>query len=154
MPRMPQYIVPLKIRDQVILVRNQANALEMAFKPGEEMEGLSWLMEQLQDGFSNVQKTSRPLEDAESDEVDEDEEGEEHEAHCYPVMEKQMIKKVVQNLKEHEKCKNASWCPSKVALKVVRKDKSVKWLRITELNKRRKVAAEAEHENMALFEPV
>ena len=65
MPMMPQYMVPLKIRDQVVIVRNHVSFLEMAFKKGEALEGLAWLMQQLKEDFPKV---TEALDDDGSDE--------------------------------------------------------------------------------------
>ena len=154
MPMMPQYMVPLKIRDQVVIVRNHVTFLEMAFNKGEALEGLAWLMQQLKQDFPKVLKVAQLQEDDESDEDHEDEQGEDPEAHWYSVMDKKTISKTLEKVQSHERCKSATWCPSRVTLKVVRKDKSCKWVRIQGLLKRRKVVAAVEDENMALLEPV
>ena len=154
MPMMPQYMVPLQIRDQVVIVRNHAQYLEMAFKEGEALEGLAWLMQQLQQDFPKVLKVTEALDDDGSDEDHEDEPGEDPEADWYSVMEKKIISKTLEKLQGHAMCKSAAWCPSRVTLKVVRKDKSCKWLRIQGLLKKRKVVAAVKEESEALFEPV
>ena len=110
-PRMPQCIVPLKIRDHVIMVKNQRNGLEMAFKPEEEVEGLVWLMEQLQKDFHQVHEAFQPLQDDGSEAVDE--EDEEHEPHWCALQEKNLITTLLEKLKGHEKRSSAGWCPPK-----------------------------------------
>ena len=78
LPRRSKILVAIEVRSKKILVVNQANGIQLAFRKGEEMEGLQRFLEEFSKDLETVGKNpkKRPREPEDEDSAEESQEDE------------------------------------------------------------------------------
>jgi hypothetical protein len=135
MPRLPNAIVAIRIREKVILVQNRSQSLCLAFKPGEEVETLQWFLEELEKDLEKMQDQAAAPQGPQK----------QRQKHCgLGDEEAQVAKTSLEKVKGHPQCLNASYLPSRSSIKVIKKDKNTKQFFVKGLVVIRKKFAETE----------
>jgi hypothetical protein len=116
MPRLHKSIVAIRIRDKVIFVRNQSKSLCLAFRPGEEAETLMWILKELEEDIKQLSDQAAqegPQKQQLHKKAVGNEEGE-------------VVKDSLKKVKAHAQCLKASFLPSRLSIKVIKKNKKSK----------------------------
>jgi hypothetical protein len=164
LPRLPNSIVAIRIRGKVIFVQNQTKDLTLAFKSGEEIEGLKWFVAELGTDLGNrheweapPRKRNRTEEqdgDANLDDMTKDPPASsKQQRHYLGHHEHELVQKSVDTLMEHPGCLQARFLPSRASFRVTKKDRSSKEFIVSGLNKHRK-KAEIGDDDLALMRPM
>lgn len=150
MPKCPQIIVPIQVREKVVLVQNNTSSLMIALQKGQELETLQWFLEELEKDLSTMAKASKKkrseCEQDEKDEKGEDDKDEEGEAikntqdKALEDPEAESLQSSLTRLRGHTQCSRAAFLRSRNALRVVRADKETSEFGIQSLVKKRKTA--------------
>jgi hypothetical protein len=116
MPKLHKSIVAIRIRDKVIFVRNQSKSLCLAFKPGEEVETLQWFLKELEEDIKKLSDQGA-------------EEGpQKQQVHKKAVgnEEGEVVKDSLNKVKAHAQCLQATFQPSRLSMRVIKKNKKAK----------------------------
>jgi hypothetical protein len=114
MPKLHKSIVAIRIRDKVILVRNRSKSLCLAFKPGEEVETLQWILKELEEDIEKLSDQTA-------------EEGpQKQQLHKNAVgnEEGDVVKDSLKKVQAHAQCLQATFLPSRLSMKVIKKIRS------------------------------
>ena len=114
-------VVAIRIRDQVILVVNDARSVTLAFRSGQVEDSLLWFLKELQKDVREIQNVCSS--------------SRKRQPEAPPDQKKQIIEDVLENLQQHPSCRSAVFLPSRGAIKVNNKE-----FRILNLNKKSKEA--------------
>ena len=139
-PRRQQAVVPLLIRDKVIFAQNTVTTLAVAAKPGEELEFLTWFLEEITKDIQHLVAVpaSAPNDEAE---VAAPPAGEEPGAKrpFPPSPEREQTEALLQELREHPRCLSARYLPSRPSFRITRDDHEGREFFCKNLNKLRHV---------------
>ena len=136
LPKRPNIVVAIEIRGKAILVLNQTRTLTVAFEPGQELEGLQWLVEELEKDLETNTNLGENLENNEDLEEESEKDDEEQERHI-DHLETQLRDQNLKALRDHDERLRASWPPSKPCYRVFNKQKTMKQFFVIGLKKRR-----------------
>lgn len=125
MPKNPKAIVPIKIRDRVILAQNSTPPVVLAFKPGNELQDVDWFLQQVEKDLRDLDTEDPPEKKARLD--------------LHPE-EKEIVEECTQNLRSHAECQTAHFVPSRSVIRVTTKDKMIRDFGVSGLKKKRQVA--------------
>ena len=103
LPKRPNIVVAIEIRGKAILVLNQTRTLTVAFEPGQELEGLQWLVEELEKDLETNTNLGENLENNEDLEEESEKDDEEQERHI-DHLETQLRDQNLQVLRQHDEC--------------------------------------------------
>ena len=144
LPKLANTLVAIKIREKVILVQNQPLFVNLAFHPGEEIEGLQWIINELKKYIDHLKEESSESSQDDDDEGEDDEHEEpqgslrvsKQQRHPLSKNEQQIVENSLKNIREHSECLRATFLPSRCAFRVFKKDKSKSEFRVSDLKKK------------------
>ena len=125
MPRNHKAIVAIQIRDRVILAQNLTNSVVLAFKPGRELQDLSWFLQEVDKDLKDLD-TEEPAAKQAKLELDPEENS--------------IIEECTRDLMSHAGCHKALFLPSRSVFRVIRKDKISREFAVLSLKKKRQEA--------------
>jgi hypothetical protein len=173
--RQQNTIVAIRVRGKVILIQNNVMNLNIAFKTGDEIEGLKWFLLQLGVDFASRHEWEAP---ARKRSRTEEQVGDDDDAHLEgldegppPSSSKQqrhylghhehaIVQTSVVALEEHPECFKAKFLPSRASFMVTKQDRTSKEFVVSGLNKHRKNAlikhglGPHEDDDLALLAPM
>lgn len=127
LPRLPNVIVAIEARGKVILVQNQRSFMNLAFRAGQEMDGVHWFLEQLQKDLEQLQGPSETLSNRLS----------KSQQPLGSTSEHRFVEESIRELKDHPNCHSAVFLPSRSSFRVTKSNKSSSEFYVSGLKRKR-----------------
>jgi len=144
LPRRPDAVVAIRVRDRVILIQNKTSGLALVSKPDEQRETFQWFLEELQKDLEKLKDQHENLHDQQAETAS---------SSTQPSLRKQkrlasdmeeenIIEAAVTKLREHPLCSRATFLPSRDSFRVLRTDRKSSEIFVPGCRKKRQSARE------------
>ena len=154
--RLPNAVVPVRIRDSVILVVNHSLNLTLALESGKEVEVLQWFLKHLTLDIKKMlaapaagEEPAEPQGDAEEPASSSSRPSKRRQALEDPE-EEQILLQSLAVVQGHEQCSSAVFLPSRLTFKIIRMDKKTLQVTLKNLAKRRSTRQENMEDSVAM----
>ena len=141
LPRRPDAVVAIQVRDKVPLIQNKTSGLALMAKHGEEQETFQWFLAELQKDLENLKE--HQAETASSSALPS---AAKQKRLSIDVEEEHIVEAAVEKVREHPLCSRATFLPSRDSLRVIRKDKQTVEIFVSGCRKKRLSAREKQDE--------
>ena len=144
LPRRPDAVVAILIRDKVIFIQNKTSGLALVSKLGEEVETFQWFLEEIEKDLTKLMDPQDTQPNAASSSTGPS--GQKQKRHVLDVEEKDIVEASMKKLREHPLCIGAIFLPYRGSLRVTRKDKTTSEIFLSGCKKKRMAAREKQDE--------
>lgn len=136
-PKEPDAMVLLKVREKVLCVQNLPHLVTLGFPGAPEdnlplMKQLMWILEQLSKDIKRLGENPVDPEEALVEAPEQSEEEDEA-----STSQKQIIQDCLKNLQKHPNCLSAIWAPSRTSFRIKRQDKRFRDFRVKALKRKK-----------------